>query len=166
MRRRAPASRPEEPPGVEETLIFVALQELSTQLSDADSHDAKALGILATEFALVALGFGARPLWTLWFVPALALITASVVLLVLDVWPRAYNIGPDIADLYARLATQPSAGEADRLVLAHVVAAFNDNLPVARLKSRFLAWGLRAGVVGVVWGGVVFLLVDSGVIHG
>lgn len=164
-RHRTSVTQADEAVGVEETLILLAQGELATQLSDADSHDAKALGILGAELALIALGFAARPMWTLWFIPAIVLVAASVVLLVLDLWPRAYNIGPDIADLYSRAASEPSAREANQLVLAQVVAAFNDNLPAARLKSRFLSWGLRTGVVGVCLGTVIFLLVDFRVIH-
>ena len=49
-------------------LIDVASSQLDLQLAASDSHDVKALGLLAANVGSAALGITLAPSWTLWWI--------------------------------------------------------------------------------------------------
>jgi hypothetical protein len=124
-------------------------------VQDVDELATKALGVLGFGGLVLALLVGARDdLRPYWWVPAVLLIVASVLLLA-TVWPQQeLDSGPDPGPFYERFGAETRLVASEQM-LAHLVSAFDDNAPkVARRTGLF-----NAGFVFLLFGLIGSLVV-------
>jgi hypothetical protein len=75
-------------------LLPRAQARIDGQLHDSDALDSKAFGVLGVAAAAIALLVAAHDdIHRLWWLPAVALGVASLLLLA-AVWPRRFDVGP------------------------------------------------------------------------
>jgi hypothetical protein len=129
-----------------ELLIPTALNRHDGSLRDSDALDTKALGMLAvvaTALALLAATY--QHLHGGWWLPAIGLAAAGI-LLILAVWPRRFDLGPDLEQFYEEMAGS-SPLQASRQMLAELLAATDHNRKPD--KIRFFWWGLVLLVISL-----------------
>ena len=139
-------------------LISVALAQIDAQLGDSDSHDVKALGLIASILAgsgLLALTKGP---WSNAWLPAAILATLSCGCFLFTVLGRQFNIGPDLPALYAAV-TDMARAEANRQILAELQKAIRENGEVLVPKARWFVVGVVLMAASVISVGTVLYLV-------
>jgi hypothetical protein len=144
-------------------LVEVAGNQLDQQLESSDSHDAKALGLLAVDVGAVAGAIAVSPSWTpCWIVPIVLAVISALGFLE-TVRSRQYNFGPDLREFYERHGAGP-LGDAQRFMLAQLLEAIDFNNGLLPPKARAFVVGLVALLLEVASGGVVLGLLDTGVL--
>jgi hypothetical protein len=117
-----------------EMLITTAQTRLDGQLRDNDAFDAKAFGVLGAAAAAIGVLIAVHSdINRFWWIPTLGLGIAGVLLLVV-VWPRRFDLGPDPGAFYTDFALVPLL-EAYRQMLAELLSAFANNRPIAVQKT-------------------------------
>jgi hypothetical protein len=142
-------------------LVERAWAEIELQLGDSDALDVKALGMLAAEGAAVALLVASHDdLYRLWSLSAVFFGLAAVCHLVV-IWPKKFEIGPDLAASYESLKATPGATFVYPQLLTELLGsiALNNEKHLPR-KILFLRLGFALFVAGVVTG-IVFALVGA-----
>lgn len=134
---------------LDEIVIPVALSRFDRGSGDADSIDTKALGVLAVAAAaigvLVAVHDGINHDW-----PVAAIVMGvSGLLLVVAIWPRRWDFGPDLQDFYEEMSGAPPV-EASQQMLAELLASIDRNDTANRSKFGFYQAGLMVFVAGLV----------------
>ena len=121
-------------------LVGLAQLQLNAILDNSDSHDTKALGLLAATAAAVGLLVGARPtVDRYWWASAVGLLAASVCFMG-TLWNRGFRVGPDIEAFYDAYWDRPAL-EASVQMLGELRAAFEANKRVLVTKGRLLTAG-------------------------
>ncbi len=150
------------PPGDEQAILDMlvprAHARIDAQLRDSDALDSKALGVLGVTAATIALMVAVRDdVHRTWWISTGALGLAGLLFLA-AVWPRAFDVGPDLRRFYEAMAARTRL-DASRQMLSELLAAIDENnrrLPEKRrlFKAGFavlvpaLVGCLAAGVTG------------------
>jgi len=114
-------------------------------LRDSDAADTKALGTLASDAAALGAIVGVHNLVnSYWWLPAIGSILAGG-LLIASIWPRGFDLGPDLAVFYAEMAGG-SPLEAARQMLSELLLAISNN----QKDSKIL----------LLWGALILMLVS------
>jgi hypothetical protein len=116
----------EDEQGVLDMLNPRAQARIEGQLRDSDALDAKSLGILGVTGAAIALMVVVRDAvnqW--WWIPTAALGIAAVLLLA-AIWPRTFDLGPDIRRFYEVMGGTTRIA-ASRQMLSELLAAIDQN---------------------------------------
>ena len=125
-------------------LIGEARAQVAAALSNADSHDTKALALLAVDLAGVALLVGSRSsLDRFWWVSLIPALVSSIGF----IWtlaPREFDIGPNIEKLYEN-TIDGSALEANVALLDSLNEALDDIGQAADRKR--VGWVVGAAVM-------------------
>jgi hypothetical protein len=138
-------------------LIARANVDIERQLRDSEVLDAKALGVLAADAAVIALLVADhRELNRLWWIVLVGLGVAALVLLWV-VWPVKLDAGPRTDEFYKRFATAPPI-EAQRQMLGELFAGFEANSGRLPAKSDRFKVGFALLVVSLIGAVVVALL--------
>ncbi len=136
-------------------LVSQAQTHIAAILNNSDSHDSKALGLLAATAASVGLLVSARAsMDRYWWATAVGLLAAAVCFMG-TLWNREFRVGPDIAAFYGAFWNRPAL-EASVQMLAELQAAVAANTKVIDRKGRFLSTGYLIIVVTTV-GSAVYL---------
>lgn len=140
--------------------VDFARDRLSAALVGADGDDVKSLGFLAVDLAAIALIVGVRQdldRYWYWVVVGLGV---SAALLLIALWPRFYETGPDPIAFYERdTAGALDAEEVAALAIAGLAAARLHNESVRRRKAGWYTAGLMTSIATVVAGGSFLLWV-------
>jgi hypothetical protein len=115
-------------------VIATAQARLDGQLRDNDAFDAKAFGVLGAAAAAIGVLIAVHSdINRFWWVPAVGLGIAGGLLLVV-VWPRRFDVGPDPGSFYTDFALVPLL-DAYRQMLAELLSAFSNNKLIAAQKT-------------------------------
>jgi hypothetical protein len=136
-------------------VIERAQNRLDGQARDNDAADSKALGVLGASAAAIALLVAAHDtLHPLWWIPMITLCGA-VALLLVPVWPRSFDVGPDWREFYETYG-EGEFSAVGRQLLSELLAAIEFNERQTD-KSTFLRAGLAVLLVGLVGAALVAL---------
>jgi hypothetical protein len=128
-REQTPGLPGEAPPDAEvvtQLVITGALSRLEAQLRDDNARDLKALGVLGADAAALGVLIAAHDAVSrLWWVPAAGLTVAGLLLLV-TVWPRKLDEGPNWREFYDTFGGG-TASDVGRQMLAELLAAIDEN---------------------------------------
>jgi hypothetical protein len=136
-------------------VIAHARPQLASQLRYGDEIATKALGVLALNVSALAVLVTVGEQLNEWWWVAGAGLLLSAVLLLATIWPRAFSVGPEPAEFYAKMAGQ-SRRVAGRQMLTELIAALERNDAPLRAKDRLFKAGFALlvvsgfGAVGVV----------------
>jgi hypothetical protein len=145
--------------GILDMLVPRGQARIEGQLRDSDALDAKALGILGVTAAAIALMVAVRhDLNRFWWIPTAALGVAAVLLLA-AVWPRTFDVGPDVRRFYEVMGGAPRL-TASRQMLLELLAAIDQNDRELPHKRRLFKAGLV--LVLALLGALTVALVGEG----
>jgi hypothetical protein len=150
----------EDEQGILDMLNHRAQARIEGQLRDSDALDAKALGILGVTAAAIALMVAVRDSinqW--WWIPTAALGIAAVLLLA-AIWPRTFDLGPDIRRFYEVMGGTTRI-TASRQMLSELLAAIDQNDKQLPGKRRLFKTGFSVLVVALL-GSLIVALVGPG----
>lgn len=153
---RPPGAGPATGSSIEDSLIQVALSQIQTQHGGSDSHDAKAMGVLAGLLAAAALAVATQPDWSNAWIPAVIGLGVTCACIGWTIKNRRFSIGPDIRHLYQRTATM-SSQRAQQQILTELLRAVDENNEVIKSKGRWYARGLRVGGLTVILGALAYV---------
>ena len=128
-------------------LIPAALDRHEGSLRDSDALDTKALGMLAVVGAALALLVATYPHLHDWWWLAATGLGAAGILLICAIWPRRFDLGPDLQSFYEELAGS-SPLQASRHMLVALLEATDQNRKLAKID--FFWWGLVFLVVSLI----------------
>jgi hypothetical protein len=128
--------------GVLEIILDRVQARLDGQFRDNDALDLKALGLLAVDAGALALLVATHDVINrLWWIPGIGLGVAGVLLLV-TVWPRNFDVGPDWREFYDTYGNE-TPDVVGRHMLAELLAATERNAGGVPVKQ----WLFNAGFV-------------------
>jgi hypothetical protein len=129
-----------------DALVGLAQAQVAATLSNADSHDTKALGLLAADLAIAALLLGNRgDLGRLWWASVI-LTVVSALSFAWTLVPRDFSTGPAVEDLYReRIGGSSLAAKVD--LLDALQQAIKQNLSASAQKR--LGWTVGGAVMTV-----------------
>ncbi|HUY62040.1 MAG TPA: hypothetical protein VMW49_09185 [Candidatus Dormibacteraeota bacterium] len=139
-------------------VVGLAQFPVAAQLQTADSDDGTAIGPLTIDAALAAALAGVRAapvrLPGLWWLPLQGFLAVAGGLVV-ALWPRQFDTGPD-PEAFVGAVGGMAAAEALRNRLGALQQALEGTSARLQTEGRFFRWGLgwRVGPVGA---GTVFL---------
>jgi hypothetical protein len=138
-----------------EMVIAQARARLASQLRGSDSLDIKALGVLAADAAalgvLIAAHDAINPRW--WI--AALFLSAGGFLLLIAVWPRKLDEGPNLRAFYL-LFGGGTAEAAGRQMLSELLTAIEGNDKKTG-KSGLFKFGFSIMVIGLIGCAIVGL---------
>jgi hypothetical protein len=142
-RGRTPAGDPRiaEQERITALLITQAQTEVAATMSNADSHDSKALGLLALD-VVIAGGLIANrgSLDRFWYAPIAGLLISASFFLA-TIAPRGFPVGPALRPFYAQVIAG-RALDANIALLDALTQAIDINRTIARRKARLWPIGL------------------------
>ena len=138
-------------------VVEQATGRLENQFRDVDALDVKALGVLAADAAALALLVATHnSLNNLWWLPTCGLAVSGLLLL-LCVWPRDLDEGPNLRSFFEAFGGRPYP-EVALQMLGELLAAVDENEARTPFKSQVLKAGFAALVISLVGAFVVALL--------
>jgi hypothetical protein len=135
----------EEYRALADLIVPAAQQRLVVGLQDWDAIDTKALGVLATAVALAALAALHHTLNALWWLPAVGLGIACL-LLAAVIWPYDVESAPDLLELHDEMRNDGALRTARELLSDLTAAADGNDSPLDRKITLF---GYALIVLGV-----------------
>jgi hypothetical protein len=132
--------------------LALARDQLSEQLSGADSDDVKALGYLAVDIAAIAALVAAHAMLNRYWWASIVGFACSAAFLMFALRRQEFPSGPNPLEVYASMSASPR--------LDSIIALVGARLEVIRLRStrrRFYQWSVWLLVVTSV-GSVIGLL--------
>jgi hypothetical protein len=136
-------------------LIDQAQAQLAASLRNAESHDTKALGLLAVEVASVLALLNLHAALNRFWPSLLAGACLSMAAFCVTLWSRAFRLGPAIDPLYEEFIDRPAL-DASIAILDVLNQSIVDNQTIVEVKKR--AWVIGAVIMFVtVVAGAIFL---------
>lgn len=140
-----------------ELVVGQATARLDNQFRNVDALDVKALGVLGADAAALGVLIATHDtLNHLWWFPSAGLVLGGLLLL-LCVWPRALDEGPNLRDFFESFGGQryPEVG---LQMLGELLAAVETNDARTPFKGRVFKAGFGVIVVSLAGSFVVALL--------
>jgi hypothetical protein len=121
-------------------LVTQAQMQISAVLSNSDSHDNKAVGLLAASAASVGLLVSAHTsLDRYWWVTCVGLLVA-IAFFMATLFNRGFPVGPDVTPFYAANWDKPSLYASVQL-LSELATALRECRRTTARKGRLLTGG-------------------------
>jgi hypothetical protein len=138
-------------------VVEQATARLENQFRDVDALDVKALGVLGADAAALGVLVATHDsLNNLWWLPTCGLAVSGLLLL-LCVWPRALDEGPNLRTFFETFGGQPYP-EVALQMLGELLAAVEGNELRAPPKGRVFKAGFATLVVSLAGAFLVALL--------
>jgi hypothetical protein len=137
--------------------VTQAQVRLENQFRNVDALDVKALGVLAADVAALGVVIATHDtLNRLWWLPAVGLAVAGVLLLVC-VWPRALDEGPSLREFFVAFGGG-SYHAASIQMLGELLAAIEENERRTPFKGHVFKLGFELLVLALAATFVVALV--------